>query len=309
MLARMADAQQPPGAVGNVPPLALGAYQFEIYGRGLGGETPLVPLEYEELEARARAELPAEAWGYAAGGAGEGRTIAANRAAFDRWSLVPRMLADVARARLDHGRARDEAERAGPARSGRRAVDRPPRRRAGGRAGGRGDRLPQVLSTAASTSIEDVAAAAGDAPRWFQLYWPNDPELWRSLVARAEAAGYTAIVVTLDTRFMPGGRGPAGAYLPFLLGEGMRELHVRPGLPRAARGGARGRPRRGRRQVGEVFPNPSMTWEDLPRLREHTSLPILVKGVLHPDDARRAVDLGIDGVVVSNHGGRQVDGR
>ena len=92
----MADAQQAPGALGDVPPAPLGAYQFEIYGRGLGGETPLVPLEYDELEARARAELPPQAWAYAAGGAGEGRTIAANRAAFDRWSLVPRMLADVA---------------------------------------------------------------------------------------------------------------------------------------------------------------------------------------------------------------------
>src|SRR4051794_38656063 len=161
---RMADAQQAPGALGDVPPMPLGTYQFEIYGRGLGGETPLVPLEYDELEARARAELPPEAWAYAAGGAGEGRTIAAHPAAFDRWSLVPRMLTDVT---VRHwgtevlGTRLNAPVLLGPV--GVLSIVHPDAELAVARAAA-ATGAGMVLSTAASTSLEDVAAAAGDAP-------------------------------------------------------------------------------------------------------------------------------------------------
>jgi lactate 2-monooxygenase len=157
--------------------------------------------------------------------------------------------------------------------------------------------------------MEDVAGALGDSPGWYQLYWPNDPDLAASLVQRAEAAGYEAIVVTLDTRMMPWRpQDIAGAYLPFLLGEGIANYTSDPVFRSKLAADAEDERLAEIQQWAMVFPNPGLTWEDLPRLREHTSLPIVVKGVLRPDDARRALELGMDGIVVSNHGGRQVDG-
>jgi isopentenyl diphosphate isomerase/L-lactate dehydrogenase-like FMN-dependent dehydrogenase len=165
------------------------------------------------------------------------------------------------------------------------------------------------LSTAASSSLEDIASDLGDTPRWYQLYWPNDIELAASLVGRAEAAGYEAIVVTLDTRMMPWRpQDIAGAYLPFLLGEGIANYTSDPVFRSRLDPDAEDPKLAAIQQWAMVFPNPALDWDDLPRLREHTSLPIIVKGVLHPDDARRAADLGMDGILVSNHGGRQVDG-
>jgi isopentenyl diphosphate isomerase/L-lactate dehydrogenase-like FMN-dependent dehydrogenase len=168
--------------------------------------------------------------------------------------------------------------------------------------------LTMTLSTVSSHALEDVAAA-GAGPKWFQLYWPNDPELAASLVGRAERAGFSAIVVTVDA-FLPGWkpRDLQQAWQPFLEGVGIANYLSDPVfLARLARPpeedpqGA----------VGEFiaqFSNPSLTWDGLGALRGMTSLPVALKGILHPDDARRARELGIDGVVVSNHGGRQVDG-
>jgi isopentenyl diphosphate isomerase/L-lactate dehydrogenase-like FMN-dependent dehydrogenase len=165
------------------------------------------------------------------------------------------------------------------------------------------------LSTAASSSLEDIASDLGNTPRWYQLYWPNDIELAASLVQRAEAAGYEAIVVTLDTRMMPWRpQDIAGAYLPFLLGEGIANYTSDPVFQSRLDPDAEDPKLAAIQQWAMVFPNPALDWDDLPRLREHTSLPIIVKGVLHADDARRAADLGMDGILVSNHGGRQVDG-
>jgi L-lactate dehydrogenase (cytochrome) len=169
--------------------------------------------------------------------------------------------------------------------------------------------VPMIASTAAHFSLEEIAAAGGEAPRWFQLYWPNDPELLESFVGRAEAAGYGAIVVTVDT-FIPGWkpRDLQQAWLPFLVGSGnanyFQDPVFRAGLerpPEEDMGAATGR------YLG-VLSNPALTWGDLAKLRELTSLPVLVKGIQHVDDAREAASRGIDGVVVSNHGGRQVDG-
>jgi lactate 2-monooxygenase len=169
--------------------------------------------------------------------------------------------------------------------------------------------LPMIASTASHFTMEEIAEASGAGPRWFQLYWPNDPELLASFVGRAEAAGYGAIVVTVDT-FIPGWkpRDLQQAWLPFLEGSGnanyFQDPVFRAGLEQAPEedmGAATGR------YLG-VLSNPALTWEDLAKLRELTSLPILVKGIQHIDDAREAASRGIDGIVVSNHGGRQVDG-
>jgi lactate 2-monooxygenase len=167
--------------------------------------------------------------------------------------------------------------------------------------------LTFIHSTAAAYSIEDVAAASGDGSRWYQLYWPAERDVAASLVKRAETAGYGAIVVTLDT-FMMGWRPTDldAAYLPFLAGTGIANYLSDPAFNAPLNEDA---PLGDRvfRWAG-IFGNPRLTWADLAWLRDQTGLPIVLKGVLHPDDARAALDAGVDGIVVSNHGGRQVDG-
>ena len=286
-----------------------GNHQFEIYLRGLGGEKPELPTTYAGLEARAREELSPEAFAYVAGGAGEGRTMRANRDAFDRHALVPRMLGDVSTRNLATtvlGTEMRAPVMLSPV--GVLSILHADAERAVARAAAEVG-IPMCLSTAASSSLEDIASDLGDTPRWYQLYWPNDIELAASLVQRAEAAGYEAIVVTLDTRMMPWRpQDIAGAYLPFLLGEGIANYTSDPVFQSRLDPDAEDPKLAAIQQWAMVFPNPTLDWDDLPRLREHTSLPIIVKGVLHADDARRAADLGMDGILVSNHGGRQVDG-
>lgn len=291
------------------PPAPFGNYQLEIYLRGLADERPELPIEYEELEARAREKLSPEAFHYAAGGAGEGLSMRANRAAFERWQIVPRMLGDVSTRDLSVQVANTRLPAPvmlGPV--GVLSILHADAELAVARAAAETG-VPMCLSTAASTSMEDVAGELDSTPGWYQLYWPNDPELAVSLVQRAEAAGYEAIVVTLDTRMLAWRpRDLVGAYLPFLRGEGIANYTSDPVFRAKCSAPPEEDTQGAIQQWAMTFPNPTLDWDDLPTLREHTSLPILVKGVLHPDDARRAVDLGLDGVIVSNHGGRQVDG-
>lgn len=293
----------------STPPLPFGIYQFEVYGRGLGGERPALPTTFDGLQERAREQLSDAAYGYVAGGAGEERTMRANRAAFDRHRLVPRMLGEVGQRDLTTTVC-DTTLNApvvlGPV--GVLSIVHPEGELAVARAANELG-VASCLSNAASTTLEDVATAAPDAPRWFQLYPPNDPEVRRSLVARAEAAGNEAIVVTLDTLTMPWRpRDIAQAYLPFLLGEGIANYTADPVFRSKLAEPPEESPQLAIQQWAQTFPNPQMSWDDLAALRSETGLPLLVKGILHPDDARRAVELGIDGIVVSNHGGRQVDG-
>ena len=250
-----------------------------------------------------------QARGYVEGGAGSGATMRANREAFDRWRIVPRMLQGVAERDLSvelFGQRYPAPVLLAPV--GVQTIVHPEGELAVARAAA-STGVPFVLSTASSHPMEDVAAAAGDAPRWFQLYWPNDAELTRSFLRRAEQAGYSAIVVTLDTAMLAW--RPADleqAYLPFLKSEGIANYLTDP----VFRAGLEKPPEEDpgaaiMRWVG-VFSNPGYRWDDLAMIREATSLPVLVKGVLSPDDARTALDHGVDGVIVSNHGGRQVDG-
>jgi lactate 2-monooxygenase len=172
-----------------------------------------------------------------------------------------------------------------------------------------GLRVPFILSTAASHSIEEIAAAMGDAPRWFQLYWVSDREVVESLVRRAEASGYAAIVVTLDTLTL--GWRPRDlrkAYLPFRQGEGIAQFTSDPVFRSRLSVPPEDDPLVAAGTMLAMFPNLALRWDDLAWLRELTSLPLLAKGVLTGEDAVRALDSGIDGIVVSNHGGRQVDG-
>jgi lactate 2-monooxygenase len=284
-------------------------YQYEIYLRGMAGKRPARSLDWRQLEHDALNLLQRGPRGYIAGGAGLGETMRANREAFDHWRLRPRMLRDVSERSL--ARTVLGADLPAPvllAPIGVQTLAHPEGELAMAR-GAAQVGVPVVASSAASPTIEQIAQEAGELARWYQLYWPRDRELARSFVQRAERAGYGAIVVTLDTWLL--GWRPADlseAFLPFLWGEGNRNyledpvfrglLEVAPEEDMQAAIG----------QWAWQFANPSVTWEDLAFLRECTELPIVLKGIVHPDDARLALEHGVEGVLVSNHGGRQVDG-
>jgi isopentenyl diphosphate isomerase/L-lactate dehydrogenase-like FMN-dependent dehydrogenase len=284
-------------------------YQYEIYLAGLAGRTPDLPIMPVHLEERARAALSPEAFGYVAAGAGTEATMSANRDALDGWRIVPRMLRDVGVRDLSTSVL--DTELAAPvmlAPVGVQSIVHPEAESAVARAAAAAG-MPVCLSTAASRTLEEVAEAMGDTPRWFQLYWPNDRELAASLLGRAEAAGYSAIVVTLDTWLLAWRpRDLEHAYLPFLRGEGLANYFSDPVFRAALRHPPEEDLQGAVNHWIGVFSNPTVTWDELAFLRQSTNLPLILKGILHPADARLAVDHGMDGVLVSNHGGRQVDG-
>jgi lactate 2-monooxygenase len=280
-------------------------YQYEIY---LAGDRSEVPFDLDELERQAQKAMSPQAWSYTAGGASSGETLRANRAAFERWRIVPRMLRDVAQRDLSVdllGSTFPAPVLLAPI--GAQSIVHPEAELATARAAA-GLGMPLVLSSVSSTSMEDVATALGDTPRWFQLYWPRDPELTRSFLARAEAAGYSAVVVTVDNALLAWRPNDlALGYLPYVDGT-MANYFTDPVFRASLATPPEDDTQAAVLQFATVFSDPSLTWDDLSTLREMTSLPILVKGVLDPGDARQALDRGMDGVVVSNHGGRQVDG-
>ncbi len=298
-------------------------YEHEIYAAGmLAGRKPARPLDWRELERDAYAMLSRGARGYIQGGAGRGHTIRANREAFDEWRIVPRMLRDVSERTLERtvlGTKLPAPVLLAPI--GVQTVAHPEGELASARACAHVG-LPLIASTAASHTIEQIAEAAGivrgipdaggqasEQSCWYQLYWPRDRELARSFVSRAEKSGYKAIVVTLDTWLL--GWRPADlteGFLPFLRGEGNTSYLSDP-VFRAAL------PKPPEEDLATAvaywawqFSNPSITWDDLAFLRECTGLPIVLKGIQSAEDALLAVEHGIEGIIVSNHGGRQVDG-
>jgi isopentenyl diphosphate isomerase/L-lactate dehydrogenase-like FMN-dependent dehydrogenase len=169
--------------------------------------------------------------------------------------------------------------------------------------------VPVVASTAGSHTLEEIAEACGEGHRWYQLYWPRGQELAASFVGRAEQAGYEAILVTLDTWLLgwrP--RDLSQGYLPFLKSVGIANYLADPVFRSMLDKPPEEDPQAAVGQFVGAFSNPTVTWDDLAWLRAQTELPIVLKGVLHPDDARRGLECGVDGILVSNHGGRQVDG-
>jgi len=283
--------------------------QLQIYLSGLAGEKPPFPIAIEALEAQARQVLRPEAAAYLFGGAGGEETVQANREAFRRWRLVPRMLRGVGTRDLSVellGRQLPAPVLLAPI--GVQGILHPEGELAVARAAAAVG-VPFVLSTVSSQPLETVAEAMGAAPRWFQLYWGRDPELTVSLIRRAEAAGYEALVVTLDTTLLAWREQDlVHAYLPFLQGEGLANYFTDPVFRSRLDEPPEANPTAAILAFARVFSNPDLTWDDLAFLQENTRLPILLKGILHPDDARRAAEAGVTGVIVSNHGGRQVDG-
>ncbi|HEV2116587.1 MAG TPA: lactate 2-monooxygenase [Terriglobales bacterium] len=283
--------------------------QLEIYQAGLKGAKPVVPLSPDALEQRAKEVLEPRAYDYVAGAAGGEQTARANREAFYRWRIVPRMLRDVSQRDLSVellGAKLPAPVLLGPV--GVQGIIHSEAELATGRAAAFLG-LPSVLSTLSSRPLEQVAQACGDGPRWFQLYWPTHPEVTASLLRRAEEAGYTALVVTLDTAILGWReRDLQHPYLPFLLGEGLANFLTDPVFRSLLRRPPQEDPEAAVRLWGGICSNMSLTWEDLGSLRKQTRLPILLKGILCAEDAERALANGVDGLIVSNHGGRQVDG-
>ena len=283
--------------------------QFQIYLQGLEGKYLSAPIPLAELETKAAAMLLPQAYDYIAGGASGGRTMRANLAAFDHWRIVPRMLRDVSHRDLSVellGHTLPAPVLLAPI--GVQSITHPDAEVAVARAAASLS-LPFVLSTVSSRSIEEVAAAAGPAPRWFQLYWGKDHELTANLLARAERSGYSALVVTLDTSMLGWReRDLRHPHLPFLFGHGLANYFSDPVFRSRLAATPQADPHAAIRLWTGVFSNTALKWSDLVWLRTQTRMPILLKGILHADDARLALSHGVDGIIVSNHGGRQVDG-
>ena len=292
------------------PQGAFGDYQLEIYGAGLRGILPSFPMSFAELETRAEQALSPSVLSYVAGGAGSEHTQRANVSAFRQWGLIPRMFVGAAQRDLSvelfgmrlpspllmapigviglcaqdgHG---DLATAAAAARAG----------------------VPMIASTLSVDPLEDVAARFGGTPGFFQLYTPTDRDLAASLVSRAEAAGYRGIVVTLDT-WLTGWRPRdlAASNFPQLRGHCLANYFTDPVFRTLLGQDPADDMATTIGTWAQLFGNP-LTWDDLPWLRSLTTLPLLVKGICHPDDARRAKDGGVDGIYCSTHGGRQADG-
>ncbi|TDP93013.1 alpha-hydroxy acid oxidase [Labedaea rhizosphaerae] len=263
-------------------------------------------MEHELDAARSTADverlaaecLAPDVWDYVAGGSGDEVTVAANRAAFDRVRVVPRALVDVSA--CDTGCELFGARAALPLvvapMAYQRLIHADGERGAAEAAAAAG--VPYTISTLSSEPLEAVARAGGVT--WFQLYWLRDRDLVRNLLRRAEDAGCRAVVLTVDVpvmgrrlRDLRNGFALPSSVQPVNLGDEVRERV--PGDSALAR------------HTRAAF-DPSLSWRDLEWIREHTSLPLLVKGILDPRDAVRAVEEGVDGLVVSNHGGRQLDG-
>lgn len=315
--------------------------QGAIYVAGVGGKRPTVPVSWPELEKAAQAAMSPEAWAYVAGGAGRESTMDANRAAFERWRIVPRVLRNVEQRGLSIELFGQRLASPlllcpiGVLDMVHRDADLAVARAAAAM------RVPYIFSNQASVPMETCAAAMGAAPRWFQLYCSKSNELAASFVRRAEACGCSAIVLTLDTAML--GWRPRDldlGSLPFLRGQGIAQYTSdpvframlaepspngpKPPLNLETIGAAlaqkenypggllknltSGEPRAAVQQFMKVFSRPGLNWDDLRFLRAQTKLPILLKGVLHPDDAKKAIEHGMDGLIVSNHGGRQIDG-
>jgi lactate 2-monooxygenase len=318
-------------------------WQKEIYLNGFAGKKLSVKASFEKLEQKAKKEITKEAFAYIAGGAGSEATMRANRSAFDQWQIVPRMLKNVSERdttlelfgqklpspilldpigvlEMVHPKA-DVAVAKAAARLG----------------------LPYIFSNQASKPMEECARVMDDSPRWFQLYWSKSNELVQSFLQRAEKCDCKALVVTLDTTLLGWRtRDLDVAYLPFLEGKGIAQYTSDPVFqkllddPEETEQVKRevtlqailglitmvnnypgtgffkklksGRPIKAVRKFVSIYSNPATTWNDLSFLRQNTKLPIILKGIVHADDARKALDAGVDGIIVSNHGGRQTDG-
>lgn len=284
--------------------------QLRMYGQSLKGQNKWDwPVSVAEWRLQAREKLADGPWGYVEGAAGAEDTMQSNRQAFQRWKIRSRMMRDVSDRDLSvnlFGSLLPVPFLLAPI--GVQSIIHADAEVATAKAAANAG-IPFLLSTVSSIDMETVAATMGDAPRWFQLYPGRDKDVIASFLQRAERSGYTAIVVTVDTTML-GWRETdlKNLYLPFLLGEGVANFMTDPAFRSRLKVPPDADPRAAIEEFLAVYVNPAFTWEDLGEIRQQTHLPLLVKGLTHPDDVNRAKDMGANGVIVSNHGGRQVDG-
>jgi lactate 2-monooxygenase len=288
----------------------FGDYQNDIYFAGLQGVLPQFPVDYRTLEARAAGALPASVLSYVQGGCGDETTQIRNVEAFGHWGMTPRMMVDCSKRDLSielFGLKLPSPLFMAPIGvTGLCAQDSH-----GDLAAARASVLTQVPLMAATLSndpLETVAATLGDMPGFFQLYTPKDKALAESLVHRAEAAGFKGIVVTLDT-WVTGWRPRDlnSANFPQLRGHVLANYTSDP-VFQTMLGKATIADRATVVQHWIATFGKVLTWADMPWLRSITKLPLILKGICHPDDARRAIDCGADAIYCSNHGGRQANG-
>ena len=267
------------------------------------------PVGSQDWAAAAAEALPPGAFDWIAGGSGEELTLRANRAAFEAQRLRPRMLTGVAACstEVDILGTRCPA----PfllAPIGGQTVAHPEGELATARAAASLG-VPLTVSTAASYSMEDIADQLGGRPAWYQLYWVSDKEVTQSFISRALSSGYQAIVLTVDSPMVGWrDRDRRNAYIPFLSGEGIAQYATDPVFRSRLAEPPETDPAAAGRAVVEMFPNLGLTWDDLAWIRAQVPIPLLIKGILSGDDALKARAAGFDGYIVSNHGGRQLDG-
>jgi len=317
------------------------ARQAQIYTGGISGRKNKIPVQHHLLYKRASEKMSSDAHSYICGGAGMEKTMSANREAFSRWQIVPRMLHDVSERDLSvdlFGKKHPTPFLLSPI--GVLEMVHPKADLAVAEAAA-AEQVPMIFSNQASVDMETCASAMGDSTRWFQLYWSKSNHVVASFVKRAEACKCSAIVVTLDTTLL--GWRPRdldSTYLPFLRANGIAQYLSDPVFMKEAAETELSDDKRAvnlatlnalRQMMSKIpgsnfshlktkipmkavkhfvdtYSRPSLTWENLSFLREITNLPVILKGIQHPDDAGKALDYGVDGIIVSNHGGRQVDG-
>jgi isopentenyl diphosphate isomerase/L-lactate dehydrogenase-like FMN-dependent dehydrogenase len=287
-----------------------GDFQFEIYQDGTKGLLPRYPVDSESLERKAAEALPPWILSYVAAGCGDEHTQRANVAAFKNWGVIPRMMrgtyerdlsVELFGIRLPNPFFTVPIGIIGicePNFHGDLAVAR-----AAARTG-----VTVIQSTLSTDPMEELAPALGDATGFFQLYTPKDRDLAESFIRRAEAVGYRAIVVTLDT-WVPGWRPRDlnASNFPQLRGYCLANYFTDENFLRRLSFKPEDNPAAAAAEWASIFGN-RLTWEDLSWIRETTKLPLVVKGINHPEDTRKAIDLGVDGIYCSNHGGRQANG-
>jgi lactate 2-monooxygenase len=318
--------------------------QKRIYIRGISGARPRIPLSYDGMRKNAEQKLSPEAYAYVVGGAGREETMAENRRAFSRWQIIPSMLPGRESVDLSTdylGKKRSSPFFLAPIGVLDMAYPKGDLAVAGAAAS---EDIPNIFSSQASEPMEACARNMGDKDRWFQLYYSRSQDLVKSLVQRAEKCGCSAIVVTLDTTRLGWRRRDLDlGFLPFLRGRGIAQYtsdptfqnlldereqntpksEIRPAIsyqtlktlwrqkknyPGGVEKWFSKRPTLAVQTFIDIFSRSDLDWEDIQRLRDYTALPIILKGIQTAEDARQAISIGIDGLYISNHGGRQVDG-
>ncbi|MBK7811729.1 MAG: alpha-hydroxy-acid oxidizing protein [Saprospiraceae bacterium] len=315
--------------------------QKEIYTEGALGHQPKIPVDFKSLELQASKILSKNAFGYIATGAGQEEGIFNNQKAFSSWNIIPSIASGIQN--LDTKRqilgldlpwpmmfapigVLDLARPKGDLLLAKASVE---------------SQIPMIISNQASTSMEEVAKALTSQNFWFQLYFSKSKELVRNFVQRAEACGAKGIILTLDTTTLGWRqRDLNNAYLPFIRGLGiaqytsdpvfkellkdvnlqtqksagnifqkLRLLHeLLKNYPGSYFENLKSKePIKAVRKFIEIYSRPELNWDDIQWLKEISNIPVLLKGILHPNDALQAIKLGIDGIVISNHGGRQID--